>query len=54
MNKMDITIMKIKACENLAEAIKKIENPIKGFGYKLTKNEITLCIHYARLFFGNN
>ena len=52
MNKMDITIMRIKACKTLEEACKKILNPIEGFGYKLTKNEIDLCLHYAKLYFG--
>lgn len=51
MNKMDITIMHIEACNNLQEAQKKISDPIKGFGYKLTKNEQCLCFHYAKLYF---
>lgn len=51
MNKMDITIGHIEHCDNLSEALKKIYDPVKGFGYKLTKNEQTLCIYYAKLFF---
>lgn len=51
MNKMDITIAHIRACATLEEAFEKIRNPIKGFGYKITRNEQTLCMHYAKLFF---
>ena len=51
MNKMDITIGHIEACKNYNEAYEKITDPIKGFGYKLTKNEVTLCLYYARLYF---
>ena len=51
MNKMDITIMHINACKDVNEAFDKLANPIKGFGYRLTKNEVTLCKHYAMLYF---
>lgn len=51
MNKMDITIAHIERCESESEAWKKIDNPIEGFGYNLTKNEKTLCKHYAKLYF---
>ena len=51
MNKADMTIIKIKACEGFNDAVKKILNPIDGFGYKLTKNEQDFCLHYAKLYF---
>lgn len=51
MNKMDITIAHVQACKTLREAWDKISDPIKGFGYRLTKNEQYLCYHYAKLYF---
>lgn len=53
MNKMDITIAHIRACKTAEEAYRKITKPIEGFGYNLTKNEITLCLHYMKLYFEN-
>ena len=53
MNKADITISHINNCKTFDEAIKKILNPVAGFGYKLTKNEISFCIHYAKLYFAD-
>lgn len=52
MNKMDITIAHIKACKSAQEAFEKLYDPIKGFGYKLTKNEICLCMHFVKAYFG--
>lgn len=52
MNKMDITIMHVKACKDLKEACRKIDMPLEGFGYNLTKNEKTLLFYFARLYFG--
>lgn len=51
MNKADITIMRIKSCKDMTDAVKKILDPVKGFGYKLTKNEQNFCLHYAKLYF---
>ena len=54
MNKVDITISHIESCEDLQEALAKIQDPIKGFGYKLTKNEINFCRYYAFLYFNKH
>ena len=51
MNKADITIGHIKACNTYEEAWRKITNPVEGFGYKLTKNEISFALHFAKLYF---
>ena len=51
MDKMDITIGHIQACKDFEEAWHKLGDPVEGFGYKLTKNEVTLCMYYARLYF---
>lgn len=51
MNKADITIMRIKACKDYKEAVGKILDPIKGFGYNLTNNERSFCLEVAKLYF---
>ena len=52
MNKADITIARIRKCKDIGEAMYKVRNSLKEFGYKLNCTEQSFCFHYAELFFG--